>query len=57
VHGDEFGAPQLGDKPGEHRAVALVDRSDPDLRLVHDANYEAMINLARLQRRPAGSSG
>jgi len=35
VHGDEFGTPQLGDEPGEHRAVALTDRSDPDLRLAH----------------------
>ena len=50
VHGDEFGTPQLGDEPGEHRAVALTDRSDPDLRLVHPANYEAMITVMRLQR-------
>src|ERR1700754_3433090 len=39
-----------GDERGEHRAVALTDRSDPDLRLVHPANYEAMITIARLQR-------
>src|SRR5204862_7501285 len=50
VRGDEFGTPQLGDEPGEHRAVALTDRSDPDLRLVHPANYEAMITITRLQR-------
>src|SRR6185437_9160808 len=43
VHGDEFGTPQLGDEPGEHRAVAVADRPDGDLRLAHDANYEAMI--------------
>src|SRR5580704_11819789 len=30
-------APQLGDEPGQHRPVALVDGPDPDLRLLHPA--------------------
>ena len=35
VHGDQLGAPQLGDEPREHGPVALADRPDRDLRLVH----------------------
>ena len=37
VDRDDLRAPQLGDEPGKHRPVALVDRPDPDLRLVHSA--------------------
>jgi catechol 2,3-dioxygenase-like lactoylglutathione lyase family enzyme len=37
VHRDDIRPPQLGHEPGEHRAVAVVDGPDPDLRLVHPA--------------------
>jgi len=40
VHGDELGPPELGDEPGEHGPIAVVDRPDPDLRVVHDAIME-----------------
>jgi hypothetical protein len=40
MHGDQFRPPQFGDEPGEHGAVALVNRSDPDFRLVHHAIME-----------------
>jgi len=40
VHGDELSPPEFGDEPGEHGAVTLADRSDPDLRLVHPAIME-----------------
>src|SRR5690349_20304643 len=52
VDGDVLGPPEFRDEPGEHRAVALADRSDRDLRLVHPA-----IMRARSRPRPGCGAG
>src|SRR5580693_7953149 len=53
VHGHGLRSPQLGDQPGQHRAVALADRPDPDPRLLHPVIIPAII----LRLAPAAGGG
>src|ERR1700689_3730099 len=54
MHGHDLGSPELGDEPGEHGPIALVDRSDRDLRLVHPVIMQAARVRERLEA--AGSA-